>query len=203
MKNLLLILSILIFISSCATIMTGKTQEITFDSEPQGAEVTVNGRVIGKTPTTIQLDKKKDQSVSFKLEGYKTQTRRLETKIHGFFWGNIVLGGFIGSTTDGITGGMHEYSPNQYYITLSKDKNVSTTIYGSEKAKVKEFIVVSYGSLMIDLSRGKGDYLDSLLSMLDVKESNKNDSIRKIKSLSEIYDVIPEFAEQVANLFLK
>ena len=34
MKNLLLILSILIFISSCATIMTGKTQEVTFDSEP-------------------------------------------------------------------------------------------------------------------------------------------------------------------------
>ena len=186
MKNLLLILSILIFISSCATIMTGKTQEITFDSEPQGAEVTVNGRVIWKTPTTIQLDMKKDQSVSFKLEGYKTQTRRLETKIQGFFWGNIVSGGFIGSTTDGITGGMHEYSPNQYYITLSKDKNVSSTIYGSEKAEVKEFIVLSYRSLMVDLSRGKGDYLDSLLSMLDVKESNKNDSIRKIKSLSEI-----------------
>ena len=203
MKNLLLILSVLIFISSCATIMTGKTQEITFDSEPQGAEVTVNGRVIGKTPTTIQLDKKKDQSVSFKLEGYKTQTRRLETKIQGFFWGNIVSGGFIGSTTDGITGGMHEYSPNQYYITLSKDKNVSSTIYGSEKAEVKEFIVLSYRSLMVDLSRGKGDYLDSLLSMLDVKGSNKNDSIRKIKSLSEIYDVIPEFAEQIANLFLK
>ena len=177
MKNSLLILSVLFLSSSCATIMTGKTQEVTFDSEPQGAEVAVNGRVIGKTPTTIQLDKKKDQTVSFKLEGYKTQTRTLETKVNAWFMGNIVLGGFIGSTTDGITGGMHEYSPNQYYITLSKDKNVSTTIFGSKKAKVKEFIVVSYRSLMVDLSRGKGDYLDSLLSMLDVKESNKNDSI--------------------------
>jgi len=39
--------------------------------------------------------------------------------------------------------------------------------------------------------------------MLDVKESNKNDSIRKIISLSEIYDVIPGFAELIANLFLK
>ena len=77
-------------------------------------EVTVIGRVIGKTPITLQLDKKKDQSVSFTLEGYKTQTRNLETSIDGFFWGNIVLGGFIGSTTDAITGGMHEYSPNQY-----------------------------------------------------------------------------------------
>ena len=203
MKNLLLILSVLIFISSCATIMTGKTQEITFDSEPQGAEVTVNGRVIGKTPTTIQLDKKKDQTVSFKLEGYKTQTRTLETKVNTWFMGNIVLGGFIGSTTDGITGGMHEYSPNQYYITLSKDHNVSTTIFGSDKAEVKEFIVVSYSSLKVDLSRDKGDHLDSLLSMLGVKDSNKNDSIKKIKLLSEIYNVIPEFAEQVANLFLK
>ena len=203
MKNSLLILSILILTSSCATIMTGKTQEVTFDSEPQGAEVTVNGRVIGKTPTTIQLDKKTDQSVSFKLEGYKTQTRTLETKISAWFMGNIVLGGFIGSTTDGITGGMHEYSPNQYYITLSKYNNVSTTIFGSDKAKVKEFIVVSYSSLKVDLSRGKGDHLDSLLSMLGVKDSNKNDSIKKIKLLSEIYNVIPEFAEQVANLFLK
>ena len=183
--------------------MSGKTQEVTFDSEPQGAEVAVNGRVIGKTPTTIQLDKKQDQSVSFKLEGYKTQTRRLETKIHGFFWGNIVLGGFIGSTTDGITGGMHEYSPNQYYITLSKYNNVSTTIFGSDKAKVKEFIVVSYSSLKVDLSRGKGDHLDSLLAMLGVKDSDKIDSIKKIKSLSEIYNVIPEFAEQVTNVFLK
>ena len=158
MKNSLLILSILILTSSCATIMTGKTQEVTFDSEPQGAEVTVNGRVIGKTPTTIQLDKKTDQSVSFKLEGYKTQTRTLETKVSAWFMGNIVLGGFIGSTTDGITGGMHEYSPNQYYITLSKYNNVSTTIFGSDKAKVKEFIVVSYSSLKVDLSRGKGDH---------------------------------------------
>ena len=103
----------------------------------------------------------------------------------------------------GLQGGMHEYSPNQYYITLSKDKNVSTTIFGSEKAKVKEFIVVSYASLKVDLSRGKGDYLDSLLAMLGVKDSDKIDSIKKIKSLSEIYNVIPEFAEQVANLFLK
>ena len=203
MKNSLLILSVLILSSSCATIMTGKTQEVTFDSEPQGAEVAVNGRVIGKTPTTIQLDKKKDQTVSFKLEGYKTQTRTLETKVNAWFMGNIVLGGFIGSTTDGITGGMHEYSPNQYYITLSKYNNVSTTIFGSDKAKVKEFIVVSYSSLKVNLSRGKGDHLDSLLSMLGVKDSNKNDSIKKIKLLSEIYNVIPEFAEQVANLFLK
>ena len=203
MKNSLLILSVLFLSSSCATIMTGKTQEVTFDSEPQGAGVAVNGRVIGKTPTTIQLDKKKDQTVSFKLEGYKTQTRTLETKLNAWFMGNIVLGGFFGSTTDGITGGMHEYSPNQYYITLSKYNNVSTTIFGSDKAKVKEFIVVSYSSLKVDLSRGKGDHLDSLLAMLGVKDSDKIDSIKKIKSLSEIYNVIPEFAEQVANLFLK
>ena len=97
MKNSLLILSVLFLSSSCATIMTGKTQEVTFDSEPQGAEVTVNGRVIGKTPTTIQLDKKTDQSVSFKLEGYKTQTRTLETKVSAWFMGNIVLGGLLPS----------------------------------------------------------------------------------------------------------
>ncbi|SVD71624.1 uncharacterized protein METZ01_LOCUS424478 [marine metagenome] len=87
--------------------------------------------------------------------------------------------------------------------TIQSKRLIYKKSFGSEKAKVKEFIVVSYSSLKVDLSRGKGDHLDSLLSMLGVKDSNKSDSIKKIKSLSEIYNVIPEFAEQVANLFLK
>ena len=121
MKNLILLFSILFSVSACTTIMSGKTQEMTFDSEPQGVEVNVSGKVIGKTPTTVQLDKKNDQTLTFTHEGYKTQTRNLTTAVDPWFFGNVIFGGVIGSTTDAITGSIHKYAPNQYYVTMVKD----------------------------------------------------------------------------------
>ena len=35
-----------------------------------------------------------------------------------WFWGNILFGGVFGSTTDGLSGSVHEYSPSQFFITL-------------------------------------------------------------------------------------
>lgn len=199
-----LCLFILLFmVNSCATIVSGTTDEVTFNSEPQGVEVTVGGKVIGKTPLTVQLDKKSGQSVEFNLDGYKRQTRALSTKLDGWFWGNIVLGGLIGSTTDGISGSIHEYSPNQYFVTMVADSSNSVNEIHSEKSKIKQFIIVSYKQIISDLAKGEGEYLDSLVSILKIEEPDRSESIKKIKSLSEVYTTIPEFAEQVANYFLK
>jgi hypothetical protein len=192
---------LLLHMQGCATIVTGTTQEMTFDSEPDGVTVVVNGRVIGKTPVTIQLKKKSDQSITFKKEGYKTQTRQLSTSTQGWFWGNILIGGFIGSTVDGVSGAIYEYSPSQYYVTLAPE---SSGVNMTEKAEVKAFIVASYRQIMEDLSKREGEYLSSLLILLKIKEDNKEDAIKKISSLAELYyPNIPEFAEQVTNYYLK
>ena len=203
MKNYAYFIFLLFLTNSCATIISGTTQEVSFNSEPQDVEVTVGGKVIGKTPLTIQLDKKSDQSVEFNLEGYKRQTRSLTTTMDGWFWGNILLGGLIGSTTDGISGSVNEYSPNQYYVTMVADSSNPVNSITSEKSKVKEFIVISYTQIIRDLAKGEGEYLDSLVSMLKIEDSNRSESIKKIKSLSEVYTIIPDFAEQVTNYFLK
>jgi len=203
MKQYAYLIFLLFLTNSCATLISGTTQEVTFNSEPQDVEVTVGGKVIGKTPLTIQLDKKSGQSVEFNLEGYKRQTRSLTTTMDGWFWGNILLGGLIGSTTDGISGSMHEYSPNQYYVTMVADSSSPINEISSEKSKIKEFIVVSYRQIISDIAKGEGEYLDSLVSILKIEDSNRSESIKKIKSLSEIYTIIPDFAEQVANYFIK
>jgi len=44
-----------IFLSGCASIMHGTHQDLTFQSNPDNATVTVGGRVIGKTPITTSL----------------------------------------------------------------------------------------------------------------------------------------------------
>jgi hypothetical protein len=59
------------FLYGCASIISGTTQEMTFQSNPDDVLVTISGKVVGKTPTTVQLDKKSGQSVVFSKSGYK------------------------------------------------------------------------------------------------------------------------------------
>jgi len=203
MKHYAYLIFLLFLTNSCATIVSGTTQEVSFNSEPQDVEVTVGGKVIGKTPLTIQLDKKSGQAVEFNLEGYKRQTRALTTTTDSWFWGNIVIGGLFGSTTDGVSGSIHEYSPSQYYVTMVADSSDSVNSIKSDKAKIKEFIVMGYQQIVTDIARGGGEYLNSLVLMLKVADSKRTESVKKIKALSEVYTIIPDFAEQVANYFIK
>jgi PEGA domain-containing protein len=200
-KNYAYLIFLVFLTTSCATIISGSTQEVSFNSEPQGVEVTVGGKVIGKTPVTLQMDKKSGQMVEFNLEGYRRQTRSLETRIDGWFWGNIVLGGLFGSTTDGIAGSVHEYSPGQYFVTMAPVNSNSVNSMTSDKAKIKEFIVVSYKQIISESKYSPSPLARSLISLLKVEDSSRSEAIEKVKSLSETYKIIPEFAEQVASSF--
>lgn len=104
-----------IFLSGCATIISGDTETVTFNSSPEGADVYIDGAIIGKTPVSIVLEKNKKDVVMFKKEGYQAVTRDL-TKSYdpitmlSFFWDL--------STTDFLSGAAMEYAPKSYYIEL-------------------------------------------------------------------------------------
>ncbi len=190
-------------LSGCATIITGSSQEMSFQSSPDEATVTVGDRVIGKTPITIRLDKKTGQAVTFTKDGYEPVTMPLSTQLEPWFFGNVVLGGLLGSTTDGVSGAINQYSPNQYMVTLQPLKLTGTERYTSQSdyEKIRQFIIVSYRDLVRDIRSGKGDYLTSLLTMKHVEKEKEVDALRKLRALSEIYDNdISTFADQAANL---
>lgn len=203
----LALLSCLLFLSvleGCASIMHGTSQEMTFQSSPEEATVTVVGRVIGKTPVTSRLDKKSGQSVVFSKDGYKPVTMELATTMDSWFWGNIVLGGFIGSTTDGLSGAVHEYSPSQYFVTLTPDgvSNIENLTLKSQRDKAKEFIVGHYTNLMDNISKGSGEDFSALMGLLNIGKDQEAEALRKIRSLSEVYTDAPAFANQVTALYL-
>ena len=70
-----------------------------------------------------------NQALVIRKEGYKEFSTTMSTTLNGWFFGNIVLGGLPGSTTDAATGAMHEYAPNQFLVALEPEgSNAATSI---------------------------------------------------------------------------
>tara|TARA_R110000868_G_scaffold20678_5_gene87138 strand:- start:4734 stop:5090 length:357 start_codon:yes stop_codon:yes gene_type:complete len=108
---------ITLFLSSCAGIIKGTSQSITFTSEPSGAEVLIDGQSRGVTPLTLKLKKNHYDSVMFKLNGYTAVAKPLDKAYDGTALLNIF---WDSSTTDFITGAAYEYEPNSYHVTMVK-----------------------------------------------------------------------------------
>ena len=121
-NKLAFIFAAVAFMTGCATIVDGKKQEVTFQSSPAGAEVSINGIAKGTTPLTLQLQKAGNTTFTLRKEGYQEKTLTMETKVNGMFFGNILFGGLPGTTTDIATGANLEYSPGNLFIKLEEAK---------------------------------------------------------------------------------
>jgi hypothetical protein len=185
--------------SGCASIVSGTDQKLTFNSEPDGATVTVSGRVLGKTPFTVPVDKGKNQSLVFEKEGYKTFTTQLSTTMNAWFFGNIVLGGVIGSTTDGVSGAIHEFSPDQYFVTLTPD--TTSGVSSSDVKRVKEIIIAFSSEFRKQLAIGGGELVDTVVSILNVESGVKGSTIDALNQLSLNNDNDLELAEIIIEIY--
>lgn len=200
-----LLIGIVSFASGCATIIDGTTQTVSFHSNPEGATVRVNGTTLGVTPLAFDLKKSKYNQVTFSKDGYKTLELPLESHLDGWFWGNIVFGGLVGSTTDGVSGAVNEYSPGQYMVSLEPTiaNNLDRETLKASDQKAREFIVLAYNNIMSDLAQGKGQYLHTLLGVLEIPDEKSAAAVKKLRALSEVYTNILEFADHAIELYLK
>jgi hypothetical protein len=107
-------------LTGCATIFDGETQLLTFDSVPTGAEVYVDGVLLGVTPMSASVKRKKDATLTLKKEGYVDRVMPMATTMNMTFLGNLVTGGLFGTTTDSATGAINKYEPGQFMVTLQK-----------------------------------------------------------------------------------
>lgn len=98
---------------------------IQFDTNVNDVDVYVNGVMVGKKGNNSFVYKAARDGVgkvvTFKKEGYKDAQVILTTSFNMMFWGNFLVGGSLGSSTDSIfTKNNMQYSPSQYYIQLDK-----------------------------------------------------------------------------------
>lgn len=102
----------------CATLFASKSSSIPMNSEPTGAEVFVDGNRVGQSPTTIELDHKRDHTVTFRKAGYK-EVNCTVTRSVGAGWVILdVLGGLLPVVIDAATGAWYNIKPKTCNVNL-------------------------------------------------------------------------------------
>jgi hypothetical protein len=129
MKKILsaVLLSSIMLLGGCATIMGDKTQVMPVSSSPSDATIKITDErgievFKGTTPTNVTLQKsdgsywgKKSFIVEISKPGFATQTIPVKANANGWYiGGNILFGGLIGwFIVDPMTGAMYTLSPEQ------------------------------------------------------------------------------------------
>ena len=119
------LLAVITFGAGCASMVDGGPTVVRINSQPAGAKVSVFNRddkpvCTQTTPASIIL--KRDRGyfagerykVVFEAPGYYPATRYIDSRINGWYWGNIIFGGTIGMfVVDPLTGAMFTLSPDE------------------------------------------------------------------------------------------
>ncbi len=101
-------------LSACATIVDGSTQSVSVSTSPvQGAACTLTnseGTWMLTTPGSVQVHKtKNDLTVTCTKNGFQSGSQVAVAKFGGATFGNIVLGGGVGTIVDAASGANYYY----------------------------------------------------------------------------------------------
>lgn len=117
--SIALLTGILLSATSCATIITGTKDKITFNSTPEGAKVMHKGVEKCTTPCTAEIPRSlSKQMVTFEKEGFNSKEVKLTKTFNPVTLVNILVGGVIGLGIDTATGSLTKYSPKEYKVEL-------------------------------------------------------------------------------------
>lgn len=106
--------------AGCATMFSSSKEDVSFESDPEGATVEIDGEQQGKTPTTVELDTDNQYEVVFTKEGYETSQAKIENQL-GAHW--IVLDVFAFGwplAIDAITGAWYSLDDSSVSVTLTE-----------------------------------------------------------------------------------
>jgi hypothetical protein len=120
--KILSVFVICIFLSSCALIFKGTKEEVRFGSDPQRAEVYIDGVKMGETPFALKLVTKKAYLIEFRKEGYKSKSYQINNKVGAGWIVLDVLGGLIPVIIDAATGAWYSFDQKNIDAVLEKQQ---------------------------------------------------------------------------------
>lgn len=190
--RLLLALPVLALAPSCATLISGTSQAVTIDSNVQGAEVTIEGNLVGVTPYAGKIKRQREAIAIVSADGYAAQPITLTTSynpvaILSIFWDY--------STTDCLTGAVWEYSPNSYYVNLKPAGTADAAF--KKNSNLKAFAMTYQPEIMLELAAGGGPRIASMHAPYE-SELSVDEFVRKLQTIKTSDTVV--FGEAVAEI---
>lgn len=116
----MLLLTFALFLGGCATLIHGSSERIRVESEPSGAQVEVDGRPVGETPTTVDLRRDQDHRVRLHRAGHEPQTVTLRRGRSFWAAANLLNFAAPGLLVDLSTGAFYSLKPDPISPTLDE-----------------------------------------------------------------------------------
>lgn len=183
--------------AGCATITKGTTQMMTVSSNVEGARVFLDAAEIGTTPFMGAVPKNK-AALRLEAPGYRSETVALSKTMEPAFWGNIILGGTLGSITDFATGAAYQYAPATYQVELRRaDQDEEAFL---EQLVVRKFAMLYIDDIARDVSAGGGEYLSAMVRLLNLREDRQVHQDHVVRALKGSRGVAPAFGAGVVDL---
>ena len=122
----------IVALASCASIVSDSQETVTISSDPTAADIVIadqSGLEVyrGTTPATVTLNASagyfdgQEYTVTFSKDGYEPTTVKVDSRINGWYVGNIIFGGFIGwLIVDPLTGAMWALENESITSTLAE-----------------------------------------------------------------------------------
>lgn len=114
MKHILTCAACLVFLTNCASIVSGDQQLIAVDAPNcKGASCKLSNEqgtfYISSTPGSVQINKSASALIIECERGAVKETMSVESGTKGMTFGNILVGGIIGAAVDASTGAAFVY----------------------------------------------------------------------------------------------
>lgn len=148
-----LLASAIVSLCGCASIVSESRTPVSINSSPTGASYQItseDGALVhsGVTPEQVTLKAGagyfdgETYKVTFRKDGYAENSSIINSRMNGWYWGNIVFGGLIGMLiVDPLTGAMFKL-PESSFASLDNlptaakpDQAASGSVSGQGKSK--------------------------------------------------------------------
>ena len=120
MKRMIVVVAASMFAAGCGALFNGGPARVNFTSTPDTSEVWIDGVRRGTTPIFLELDKKKDHTVTFKKAGFQDMTNPIPRSIKGVYVVLDVLGGLLPVIVDAATGSWYVLSTDHVHGVLQR-----------------------------------------------------------------------------------
>lgn len=111
---------VLLASSGCATIVSGRNQDVQITSNPPGAQVKSDTGLSVTTPGEMSLVRNKPHSLVAEYGDADAQQMELRSDLNGWVFGNILIGGIIGAVIDFASGASGKLTPDAVHFDFTE-----------------------------------------------------------------------------------